>query len=92
VTQPRIHALVGQPAKYPQPAVRFPSHSARLAGFKLVCTGPDKKLVAESPPTDLRMGWNLITLPIQEHRRSFLVYGGAASEPDKRYEKPSPKK
>lgn len=87
VTQPRIHALVGQKASYALPMVRFPTTSKQLQGFKLVCTGPDKKPVAESPPTDLRQGWNLITIPIEDQRRSFLVFGGTMNSPDKKYEK-----
>jgi hypothetical protein len=87
VTEPRLHALIGPPINYPQPAVRFPSMSKQLRGFKLACTGPDKKLVAESPPTDLRQGWNLITIPIEDHLRSFLVFGGTIAAPDKKYEK-----
>jgi hypothetical protein len=70
-TEPRIRGLIGRPTTYPEPQ-RFwhPYTSARLHGFRLVCTGPDKRKVAESAPVDLKKGWNVITLPIRGQRRS----------------------
>lgn len=91
VTEPRIHGLIGKSAEYPKPPVRYTNASKQLQGFKLVCTGPDKKPVAESKPMDLQQGWNLITLSIEKQQRSFLVYGGANSASRNGYDKPMPK-
>jgi hypothetical protein len=88
VTTPRIHGLIGSPTKYPQPEVlRHQVASKQLEGFQLVCYGTDKKKVAESSPTDLRKGWNLLTLMVEGSRRSFLVYGGETVQPGKKYDK-----
>ena len=57
----------------------------------MVCFAAGKKKVAESEPTDLQPGWNLLSLTIADHRRSFLVYGGETLKgkgyADKGYEK-----
>lgn len=76
-TAPRIHALIGPKAEYPQPEIiNHPFESNELKDFQLVCFAAGKKKVAESEPTDLQPGWNLLSLTIADHRRSFLVYGG----------------
>jgi hypothetical protein len=87
-TQPRIHGLVGSKASYRQPEIVYHEHvSAALKGFKLICFGAGKKRVAETEPVDLRPGWNLLTLTIKGHRRSFLVHGGKALSSGKAYQK-----
>jgi hypothetical protein len=87
----RIHGLIGRPAKYPQPEIiRHDVASKQLEGFQLVCFGTHKKKVAETPPTDLHKGWNLLTVMVEGNRRSFLVYGGAA-RPGKSYDNPPAK-
>src|SRR5262249_52457251 len=76
-TQPRIRGLIGKPTAYTQPQdCTHPYHSARLEGFTLRGFGAGKKLVVESKPTDLRAGWNLLTVPVEGGRQSFLVFGG----------------
>lgn len=88
VTAPRIHALIGPKARYPQPEiVNHPYTSDKLEGFQLVCYAAGKQKVAESDPTDLQPGWNLLSLTIADHRRSFLVYGGKSPSSDKAYDK-----
>jgi len=88
IREPRIHGLVGNPAKYPEPEiVHHSTKSAELKGFKLVCTGVEKKPVAEGLPTDLRKGWNLITLTVEDNRRSFLIFGGDAAAAGGKYGK-----
>jgi hypothetical protein len=78
VREPGIHGLVGSAVKYPQPNIaHFATRTTDLKGFRLVCFGDDKRKIAEAPATDLRNGWNLITLTVDEHRRSFLVLGSA---------------
>lgn len=87
-TRPHIHALVGPQAQYPQPEiVNHSLESEQLEGFKLVCFAAGKKQVAESEPTDLNPGWNLMTLTIDDHPRSFLIYGGKPLKSDQGYRK-----
>lgn len=84
--EPRIHGLIGSNASYAKPEiVNHTFKSERLHDFKLACFAPDKKLVAESAPTDLRTGWNLLTLTIADQPRSFIVYGGAIPKDRKGY-------
>jgi hypothetical protein len=79
-TEPRIHGLVGKSTVYPQAAdVSHPYFSKQLKEFVLRATGPDKKVVVESKSTDLKAGWNLLTVSAGDSRRSFLVYGGEKS-------------
>lgn len=87
-TQPGIHGLIGPRTEYPQPEI-IPAalQSAELKGFKLVCLAAGKKKVAETEPTDLRPGWNLLTVPIEGKRRSFLIFGGKKPSADKAYSK-----
>jgi hypothetical protein len=86
--EPRIHGLIGSQARYPQPEIiSYPLESEKLEGFAFVCFGPGKKVVAEAEPTDLRPGWNLLSLTVDENRRSFLVYGGKAAATNKGYGK-----
>ncbi len=90
---PRIHGLIGSPAKYPQPEIlHHQTASKQLEGFRLVCYGTGKKKVAESSPTDLHKGWNLLTLTVEDNRRSFLVHGGELAQPGKKYENKPPMK
>ena len=87
-TQPRIHGLIGKQTAYLEPQeCAHPFRSARLEGFTLRGFGPGKKLVVESKPTDLRKGWNLLTVPVEGGRRSFLIYGGEAPNTGGKYGK-----
>jgi hypothetical protein len=77
VTAPRIHGLIGQPATYPRQDLHINYRTKPTQGYQLTCTGRDKRVVARSAPVDLRPGWNLISLPLEGGRRSFLVFAGA---------------
>jgi hypothetical protein len=76
VTAPRIHGLIGRPATYPRQDLHINYRSKPAPGYRLTCTGRDKQVVARSEPVDLRPGWNLISLPLEGVRRSFLVFAG----------------
>jgi hypothetical protein len=81
---PRIHGLVGKPAAYPQPAdLAHPYTSKQTKGFVLQATGPGKKVAVQTPPVDLKPGWNLLTVRAGGGRRSFLVFGGDRPVGDK---------
>lgn len=85
-TEPRIHALIGPKSTYPKPEIV--NHAVaveQLSDFKLICFAADKKQVAASEPLSLQSGWNLITLTIDSHPRSFLVHGGKISKAGKSY-------
>lgn len=88
--EPRIHALIGPKSTYPKPEIV--SHAVgveQLSNFKLVCFAADKQQVAESESMNLQAGWNLITLTIDSHPRSFLVHGGKTAKSDTRYNEQS---
>jgi hypothetical protein len=73
---PRIHGLVGSPAQYPEPLYPGSLHSERLRHAAVSCVREDKRQAA-ARWADLNEGWNLVTLSVQNHPRSFLIYGGA---------------
>jgi hypothetical protein len=86
VAEPRIQGFIGKPAKYAPPQQLWhPYQTNKRQGFKLVCTGSDKRKVAESKLVDLRPGWNVITLSVLGQRRSFLIYGGDIANTGKKY-------
>jgi hypothetical protein len=80
-TDPKFDALIGAPAKVPAGLVLHNPFSAKLEGYRPICT---------EPGVTLQKGWNLVTHTTDDRVRSFLVFGGAdrpAGYSDKKYPK-----
>jgi hypothetical protein len=78
-TEPRIEGLVGGPSAYRPGLVLHNVYSARLEGYRPICTeaGQARKTTAEARPVGLRRGWNLVPQEFKGEVRSLLVFGGA---------------
>jgi hypothetical protein len=79
-TDPKIDGLIGGPATYLPALSLYNVYSPRLKGYRPVCTesGTGRKAALAARAVDLRPGWNLVSQPVNDQVRSFLVYGGAA--------------
>ncbi len=81
-TTPRMHALIGSPARYVDELRLNTVRTTQLAGFQPTCIGGEKKSIA-IPAVDLKQGWNLITQVVDQRPRSFLLYAGDGADAKK---------
>jgi hypothetical protein len=75
--EPRIHGLVGSPATYRRELEPNLYSSNKLRDCRLALIDDHKQIVAAAT-VNLRPGWNLVTLSVDQAPRSVLVYGGEA--------------
>jgi hypothetical protein len=77
-TERKIDGLLGGPARYLPALTLHNVHSQKLEGYRPAISNPEKarKSALEMQAVELKPGWNLLTQKVDDHLRSFLVFGG----------------